>query len=106
MGSSNTKVQPKPRNPEKLTFGGYKNAETPRPGYYVTPTDVYYRGSVMENVSPADFQKLGNGWAVDKKNVYFQGKRVEGADRHTFRVENKFGKDKKFKWYKGKKVPE
>ena len=85
---------------QQLQFGGYKNADKPRPGYYVTPSAIFYRGERMKEVQPSTFEKLGNGWAKDKTNVFFQGQQVD-AHAPTFRVENKFGIDKKNKYYRG-----
>ena len=85
-------------------FGGYKDASKPRPGYYVTPSRVYYRGVVIDGALPSSFHKLGSSWAKDDKSVYFAGERVPGVDVKTFRVENKFGVDKKTRYYRGEKV--
>lgn len=91
-----------PKNIQKHKFGGYKNAENPRPGYYKTPSEVYYRGEIINNATPSTFKKLGNSWAKDHQHVYFQGKIVTGADNKTFQVENKMAKDKSGQWYRGK----
>lgn len=85
-------------------FGGYKNSTKPRPGYYITPSKIYYRGEVIKEAIPSSFKKLGNSWGKDKLNVYFQGKIVREADPKTFRIENKFGKDKNGKYYRGEIV--
>ena len=87
-----------------IKFGGYKNSSKPRPGYYKTPTSVYYRGKEITNCNSKSFAKLGNGWAKDKDNVFFQGKIINGADSKTFKIINKFGKDKNNKYHRGKIV--
>lgn len=87
-----------------VKFGSYKNSDTPRPGYYSTPTDVYYRGEKMNKCDPKTFKKLGGGWGKDSTNVFFGGRVVGGADTKTFKLDGKFGKDKKGKWYRGKNV--
>lgn len=94
----------KNNNVKEHKFGGYKNSDKPRPGYYMTPSEVYYRGQPITQAIPSSFKKLGNSWAKDTNNVYFQGQVVKGADTKTFRVENKFGKDKNNKYYRGKLV--
>lgn len=91
--------------PKKHKFGGYKSADKPRPGYYKTPANVYYRGEVMTNVNPEDFQKLGNSYGKNSKNVFYQGKIVEGADNKTFKISNNgIAQDKHGQWYQGKKL--
>ena len=92
------------KNNKKHKFGGYKNVSNPRPGYYKTPSEVYYRGEAMRGVSPSTFEKLGNSWARDHQHVYFKGEMVHGADQKTFKVINKLAKDKNGEWYRGKKV--
>jgi hypothetical protein len=95
----------KPKRKQKeAKFGGYKNSSNPRPGYYKTPSDVYYRGEVISNATPSTFKKLGYSWAKDHQFVYFQGSVVDGADTKTFIVNNKEVKDKSGKWYRGKRV--
>jgi len=85
-------------------FGGYKNTDNPRSGYYKTPSDVYYRGELLKGVTPSTFKKLGNSWAKDHQHVYFKGAIVHGADHKTFQVINKIAKDKNGEWYRGKRV--
>lgn len=89
---------------KNVKFGGYKNSKKPRPGYYISPTEIYYRGKPMNIENPSRFEKLGNSWAKDDNHVYFQGKIVNGADSDTFVVNNRFGSDKGGKWYNGKLV--
>lgn len=104
MGQSESTTNCK--NKEKnYTFGSYKNKENPRPGYYVTPCTVYYRGVVI-NVDIPTFKKLKFGWAKDKNGIYYKGKLTD-ADKKTFKMSEEgkgFGKDKTSKWYKGKKI--
>jgi hypothetical protein len=90
--------------PKKHKFGCYKNQNNPRPGYYKTPSEVYYRGELIQNATPSTFRKLGNSWAKDNQYVYFQGKIINNADHKTFQVINKIAKDKSGEWYRGKKV--
>jgi hypothetical protein len=104
MGIQASKEQVLEEPDKNLKFGGYKNSGNPRPGYYITPSEIFYRGKSLENVTPSTFQKLGNSWAKDHNQVYFQGNIITGADSKSFRVENKFGIDKKYRWYRGKKV--
>jgi hypothetical protein len=102
MGNDNSKSTEDDK--PDLKFGGYKNSGNPRPGYYITPTEIFYRGNPINNVNISSFQKLGNSWAKDNNHVYFQGTIVDGVDSKSFHVENKFGIDKKNRWYRGKKV--
>lgn len=104
LEQSKEKYQEKKQTVKEHKFGGYKNSSKPRPGYYMTPSEVYYRGELMSQATPSSFKKLGNSWAKDNNNVYFQGNIVKGADPKSFRVENKFGKDKNNKYYRGKLV--
>jgi hypothetical protein len=87
-----------------LSFGGYKNKSNPRPGYYSTPTDVFYRGVGVTNCDPNTFVKFGGGWAKDKDSVFYQGSRVPVADAKSFKVISKFGQDKYNKYHRGKIV--
>lgn len=100
----NEYIKPNIKIEETHKFGGYRNSEKPRPGYYITPSDIYYRGETIKQAIPSSFQKLGNSWAKDAENVYFQGKVVANADSRTFRLDNKFGKDKNGTYYRGKMV--
>lgn len=104
MGNFLETDKPKQSNQNGPKFGGYKNSDKPRPGYYVTPSEVYYRGQPIVSATPSTFKKLGAGWAKDKRFVYFQGKPVDGIDVSSFGVEGKVGRDKKSKWYRGKLV--
>ena len=88
---------------KKHKFGGYKNKDNPRPGYFKTPSSVYYRGEEI-NAIPSSFTKFGKGWAKDKNNVFFKGKIVNNADSKTFRIDNNAFKDKSGKWHQGKLI--
>lgn len=101
MGNVETKQVPEE---EKQKFGSYKSSSNPRPGYYKTPSEVYYRGILIESAIPSTFQKLGNSWAKDSKNVYFKGHPVNNADPKTFKVNGKEAQDKSGKWHAGKKI--
>lgn len=103
MGNNPTK-QTKPVNEQEHKFGGYKNSDKPRPGYYITPSDVYYRGSPIKDALPSSFVKLKNSWAKDSNRVYFQGLPIREADPKSFTTDNKFGQDRNGKWYRGKLV--
>ena len=50
------------KNNKKHKFGGYKNVSNPRPGYYKTPSEVYYRGNAMGEAIPSTFKKLKHSW--------------------------------------------
>lgn len=105
MGQNNSTPLDKSIDNKKYKFGSYKDSkENPRPGYFITPSEVFYRGEPIRGVTPSAFMKLGNSWAKDKNNVYFQGRVISEADPKTFRVENKFGRDKRNKFYRGKIV--
>lgn len=104
MGASFSEEKVNYEKTKETKFGGYKNLDKPRPGYYITPSTIYYRGKEMTDVQPSSFQKLGNGWARDKNSIFFQGKVVPEAHNSTFRLENKFGRDKNNLYYRGKIV--
>ena len=105
MGQSES-VSNSCKNKKNYIFGSYKNKENPRPGYYITPCDIYYRGDKIDVHIPT-FKKLRFGWAKDKNYIYYKGKIVD-ADIKTFKMDEngtKYGKDKSGKWFNGKKLP-
>ena len=40
---------------KKHKFGGYKNVDNPRPGYFITPSQIYYRGETISAI-PSTFK--------------------------------------------------
>lgn len=85
-------------------FGGYKSSDKPRPGYYKTPIEVYYRGALMTEADQKTFKKLGNSYGKDSNNVYYKGKILPGADKDTFAVNGNVAYDKSGEWYLGSLV--
>ena len=51
------------------------------------------------------FKYLGQGYAIDKKNIYFQGFVVQSADLQTFKVLGKgYAVDKNNMYSRGNKI--
>jgi hypothetical protein len=92
-----------PKKKEKHSFGSYKDPNNARPGYFVTPSQVLYRGTEI-NATPSNFQKLGKSWAKDQNYVFFKGQVVKNADPKTFKYTDKKFKDKSGEWHQGKLV--
>jgi hypothetical protein len=95
-------------------FGGYKNKTNPRPGYYKTRCNVFYRADKLEKVHVPSFKKLKFGWAKDKNSVFFKGDIIKGVNLETFKMDpagKSFGYDtskngKYRKWFEGKILKE
>jgi len=58
---------------------------------------VYYLNGPVDGANPATFQDLGNYWALDDNNCFFQQRQIKEADAATFRViDESFAVDKNF----------
>lgn len=73
---------------------------------------IYY-DEEFEGVDYSSFENLDHGYSKDKTNVYYYGKKLEGADVQTFRVYEYTktikgitcdSEDKKYYYYVGKTV--
>ena len=87
MGSSASKVDTV-EPPKTLKFGGIKDIDKPRPGYYVSGQGVYYSGKLL-TPEPSYFVKLKYGYAKNDKVVWYKGEVVKDADIHTFTTVNR-----------------
>ena len=65
-----------------------------------------YRGDLsIRGADPMTFKYLGQGYAIDKKNIYFQGFVVQSADLQTFKVLGKgYAVDKNNMYSRGNKI--
>ena len=86
MGSAESKTVAEP--PKTLKFGGIKDIDKPRPGYYVSGQGVYYSGKIL-TPEPSYFAKLKYGYAKNDKVVWYRGEPVKDADVHTFTTVNR-----------------
>ena len=69
---------------------------------------VIYSGDLsIKGADPQTFQYIGNNYALDKTNIYFEGRVVQQADLQTFKVlgygyaidkENMYDQGVKIKW--------
>ena len=78
MGTSTSKDKYVNKN-ETFEFGSYKSVKNPRPGYFITKKNVYYRGLTLHDADVETFEKLSKGWAQDKKGYYYKGKRTKNT---------------------------
>lgn len=72
--------------------------------------NVYFKNKIIENADLETFETLGNEYARDKDFIYYQYKRLLGADKESFKVfaedEGFDARDKSNYFLKGKKVRE
>lgn len=47
---------------------------------------VYYLNGPVDGADPGTFEDLGNYWARDSRNIFFQAKLLNEADRKSFRI--------------------
>ena len=72
--------------------------------YRITNNAVIFRGNKISD-SPRSFKDLGWGYGKDNFNVYYKGKKIDGAFTSTFRVlENGYAEDTFESYYKGKRI--
>ena len=83
MGVAESKVSNP--SPQKIVpkFGGIKNIDKPRPGYYASGQGVYYNGKLLTS-EPSWFQKLNYGYAKNNKVVWYKGEPIKDADPESF----------------------
>lgn len=75
------------------------------PGYMKTDFDVFFHGKKIDGASASTFRELADGYAADAFNVYFRGKQISGASPGTFEVlADGYAKDTFNMYYRGKKV--
>ena len=76
-----------------------------REKYIVTDFDVFYGGRKVEGASAMSFKVLGRGYAKDDFGAYYKGKKIAGASAMTFKVlEDGYAKDDFDTYYKGRKI--
>ena len=76
-----------------------------REKYIVTDFDVFYGGRKVEGASAMSFKVLGRGYAKDDFEVYYKGKKIEDASAMSFEVlDGGYAKDDFGAYYKGKKI--
>ena len=80
---------------------------TPLPNnYYVKEDGIYYMNQKTE-INKDTFEYVAGGrmeYVKDKKNVYYNGKIVQGADPITIEAMGLYAKDKNYVYYKGGKI--
>ena len=64
-------------------FGGEKNIDKPRPGYYVSGQGVYYNGQLLTS-EPSFFKKLNYGYAKNNKVVWYKGVPIKDVSPDDF----------------------
>ena len=76
----------------KIKFGSVNNPEHSRPGYYSNGKIIKYHTNTI-NLLPGEnvgsFKKLGYGYAITNKNVYYKGARILNVNPDNFRVINR-----------------
>lgn len=77
-------------------------------GYYLRCDDkIYYFDTLLKDADPETFITIGatSNYALDSKNVYFDGEIVVGADSETFNIGDGINaKDKNYTYRFGKRV--
>jgi len=67
--------------------------------------NVYFMGRKVDGASAMTFQVLSNGYAKDAFNIYYMGNKVNGASAMTFQVlTNGYAKDAFSVYYIGQKM--
>ena len=74
--------------------------------YFKIDHYVFYNGEKVKGVhSIRDFRDLGNGYAIDAFNAYYEGVRVDDASVHSFKnLGDGYAKDTFNAYYKGLKI--
>ena len=73
--------------------------------YIVTDFDVFYGGRKVEGASAMSFKVLGRGYAKDDFGAYYKGSKIAGASAMSFKVlEDGYAKDDFNTYYKGRKI--
>lgn len=73
-------------------------------GYVKTSNAVLFNGRKISD-SPQNFQDLGWGYAKDSFDVYYMGRKIEGAMTSSFKVlKNGYAEDTFETYYRGKVV--
>lgn len=89
---------------------GYEEAETygrnrVGDGYFKSNFDVFYNGRKLEGASAGTFREIGAGYAKDSFRVYYCGQPLEGASPGTFReIGGGYAKDSFLVYYCGRKL--
>lgn len=82
-----------------------KKHQDDRNMYMVTDYDVFYRGKKLDGASAYTFRTLADGYAKDAFDVYYKGKKIRGAAANTFKVlDDGYAKDAFSVYYKGNKI--
>ena len=76
-----------------------------RKKYMVTDFDVFYGGKKLDGASAMTFKVLADGYAMDDFDVYYKGKKVEDATAMSFKtLGHGYAMDDFTVYYKGRKV--
>ena len=74
-------------------------------GYAAECGEIYFRGRKVEGAAAQSFEVLGDGYGKDAWTVYYCGRKVEGAAAQSFEVlGGGYGKDAWTVYYCGRKV--
>lgn len=74
-------------NGESSRFDGYFHGYNgTRSGYMVTKQDVYFDGRKVQGARANSFRDLGQGYGMDAYNVFFMGEKIKYATRSSFKV--------------------
>lgn len=75
-------------------------------GYFKSSFDVFFNGKKIDGASTHSFEEIGGGYAKDSFRVYYRGKRVEGASTFSFKyLGDGYAEDSFHTYYRGKKLP-
>ena len=74
-------------------------------GYAKDTWNVYFDGKKINGASPESFKVLRDGYAKDTWNVYFDAVKIEGASPDSFKVlRDGYAKDTWNTYYFGRKI--
>ena len=74
-------------------------------GYVKDAFNVYFMGKKIEGARPHSFEIIEDGYAKDPWNVYYMGQKIKDATPTSFiYLGDGYGKDAWFTYYRGKKI--
>jgi hypothetical protein len=74
-------------------------------GYSKDNFNVYYMGRKIDGASAMSFQALADGYAKDNWNIYFMGQKISGASKLSFKtLGNGYAKDNWAVYHFGRKM--
>lgn len=97
-----------PRHPDERPPRPGRKGDRRRVAHYVTDTwNVYYRGRKVEGAAVSSFRELAPGYGRDAWSVFFDGVKIEGASASSFEYLGEgYGRDAWNTYYFGRRADE